>query len=142
MLHVIIQWSFEVLLSLFLPMQWRLGLILYLCVSIPAQGLALTTGFPYPPTTRQSYHLFTYIIQVATCPPGSQGACLDMICTYCNSHIAPSHKSYIASMWHGNIDIDHCTMGGLISRKNSRPPSQHAGHCFQFEVNQPCPQMG
>ena len=52
-------------------------------------------------------------MQVATCPPRSQGACLDMICAYCNSPISPSHKSYVASMWHGNIYIDHCAMEGL-----------------------------
>src|SRR5882724_5068962 len=56
--------------------------------------------------------------KVASCPPGSQAAILDMICTYRNSPLSPTHKSHVASMWRGSIYIDHCAMEGLSTAGN------------------------
>src|SRR5882724_9572991 len=56
--------------------------------------------------------------KVASCPPGSQAASLDMIRAYRNSPLAPAHKPHVASMWHGSIYIDHCAMEGLSTAGN------------------------
>ena len=56
--------------------------------------------------------------QVASCPSDMQGACLDIVLAYHNSPLLHTHKAYVASMWHGNIYIDHCTMEGLSSAGN------------------------
>jgi len=55
---------------------------------------------------------------VATCPPGTQGVCLDIRSAYCNSPLLPAHKADVASMWCGGIYIDHCAMEGLSSAGN------------------------
>ena len=52
------------------------------------------------------------------CPPGSQGACLDIYSTYWNFPLLLAHKAYIASMWCKQIYIDHCAMEGLSSASN------------------------
>src|SRR5882672_10215284 len=57
-------------------------------------------------------------VKVATCPPGAQGACLDIVSAYRNSQLLPAHKPYVVSMWHNSIYIDHCTMEGLSSACN------------------------
>src|SRR5882724_8545020 len=63
-------------------------------------------------------HLFMmisnlYLMKVATCPPGMQGAFWDIMSTYLNSPLLPAHKTYITLMWCKQIYIDHCTMEGL-----------------------------
>src|SRR5882724_11222576 len=63
-------------------------------------------------------HILIYNDKVATCPPGSQGACLDIISAYHNSPLFPAHKAYVASMWRDRIYVDHCTMEGLSSAGN------------------------
>src|SRR5882724_12703260 len=76
---------------------------------------------PYP-TSILNTHLFSAYSslwhQVATFPTNMQGACLDIVLAYHNSLLLHIHKAYIASMWHGNIYIDHCTMEGLSSAGN------------------------
>src|SRR5882724_11858385 len=47
-----------------------------------------------------------------------QGAMLNIVHAYRNSLLAPQHKAYIASMWHGNIYVDHCAIEGLSSSGN------------------------
>jgi len=44
-----------------------------------------------------------------------QGATLNLIHAYRNLPLSLLHKSYVASMWHDNIYLDHCTMEGLSS---------------------------
>src|SRR5882672_3895252 len=56
--------------------------------------------------------------KISTCPPGTEGATLDIIRAYRNSPLCPSHKAYVASMWHKKIYIDHCAMEGLSSSGN------------------------
>ena len=58
------------------------------------------------------------IMKVSSCPPGTQGATLDIVCMYRNSLLALRHKAYVASMWRDNIYIDHCAMEGFSSLGN------------------------
>ena len=62
--------------------------------------------------------ILIYGLQVASCPPGSQGACLDIVSTYHNSSLLPAQKAYVASMWRDGIYIYHCTMEHLSSASN------------------------
>jgi len=58
--------------------------------------------------------------KILSCPPGTQGAMLDIICAYRNSPIAPWHKAYMASMWHDKIYVDYCAMEGCPCPGTSR----------------------
>jgi len=55
---------------------------------------------------------------VATCPPGLEGACLEIMSAYQNSPLVLAHKAYIALMWCNQIYIEHCAMEGLLSAEN------------------------
>src|SRR5882724_10657675 len=78
-----------------------------------------TCRLPLMSLSYLSYYLHTEPgHKVATCPPGSQGACLDIISAYRNSPLLLAHKAYIASMWQGQIYIDHCAMEGLSTAVN------------------------
>jgi len=52
-----------------------------------------------------------YLMKIATCPPGVQGACLDIMSIYWNTPLFLAHKAYVTLVQ--QIYIDHCTMEGL-----------------------------
>ena len=64
------------------------------------------------------FFISNFIWKISTCLQGTEGATLDIICTYRNSPLRPQHKAYVASMWQDNIYVDHCTMEGLSSSRD------------------------
>jgi len=53
--------------------------------------------------------------KIATAPPGTQAASLDIERAYHNSPIAPRHKPYLAVSWNGSIYVGHVAVEGLAT---------------------------
>ena len=53
-------------------------------------------------------------LKLATCPPGTEEASLNITKAYCNSPIAPMHKKYLCFL-EGSIYVQHITIEGLAT---------------------------
>ena len=53
--------------------------------------------------------------QVASCPPNTQAATLDIKQAYCCLPIAPAHKKYLTFHWENNFYVQHKAIEGLAS---------------------------
>lgn len=56
-----------------------------------------------------------FYVQVASAPPGTQAACLDIVKAYRNSPIITAHKCYLPIHWRGGIFPDHVAPYGLTT---------------------------
>ena len=59
--------------------------------------------------------LLRLLLQLATCPIGTQAASLDIAKAYRNSPIIPDHKRYLAILWRGHVYIQHVAIEGLAT---------------------------
>ena len=53
--------------------------------------------------------------QIATCPPGTEVASLDLTKAYWNSPILHGHKKYLPIQWHDHVFVQHVAIEGLAT---------------------------
>src|SRR5882672_8287890 len=59
--------------------------------------------------------LLPFFYKIASVPPGTQAASLDIERAYHNSPIAPIHKPYLAVSWQDKVFIGHVAVDGLAT---------------------------
>ena len=88
----------------------------YVCRRFPYLGFPCMCS-RFPSFTPQCVPKFLndelIVLQITSCPPGTQAVTLDIIHAYQCSLIAPAHKKYIALSWENSVYVQHNAVEGL-----------------------------